>query len=266
MNRDVVYMLRDGGGHLDYEELRFSLRSLQNLPHGRVWVFGGRPPWLSDSRVQHFHVPQGRIKHNNTGLVMTAIAHQSEHLSEEFYLFHDDFFITEPIPEVPHLYRSSWKDWMPSQNYSRAQRTQRLLKEFGKPVDLCYELHLPMVINSHAYREMVTQIEVTYGAGANMLGQVQKRSLYGNWVGYGGERHADPKIRIRDRDAIVYPKPYLSTSDTAFSNYRVGGYLREMFPAPSPYEMPGSKPVNIPYGPTPMSRRWYPQRPGHDPR
>lgn len=236
--RDVVYMLRDGGRLADYEELRYSLRSLRNLPHRRVWIFGGRPDWLAGN-VHHVHVTQGRIKHNNTGLVMTSMAYNGEHISKEFYLFHDDFFITSPIPEVRRLYRSSWKDWLPSQSYPRAMRTQRLLGEFGKRTTLCYELHLPMVINTEAYRSMVFQIEAVHGA--NVLCNVQKRSLYGNWVGYGGDQYPDPKVRIRDRDAITFPSPYVSTSDTAFSNYRVGGYLRQMFPDPSPYEQPGSE-------------------------
>lgn len=262
MTRDVVYMLREGGPG-DYEELRYSLRSLRNLPHGRVWIFGGSPPWVQG--VTHVEVKQGKIKHTNTGFVMATIGYYTERLSEEFYLFHDDYFIMEPIPEVRRMYRSTWAQWLPSQSFQRAQQTQRVLKELGRRADLCYELHVPMVIDSHAYRDMIQAIESRYDTGANMLCQVQKRSLYGNWVGYGGERFPDPKIRIRDRDSMTFPSPYLSTSDTAFSNYRVGMHLRQKFGDPSPYEKPGSEVPTVLYGPRP-GQRWYPQRPGHDAR
>jgi hypothetical protein len=38
--RDVVVMVRVGR---EYDELRYALRSLCNVPHGRVWVYGGEP-------------------------------------------------------------------------------------------------------------------------------------------------------------------------------------------------------------------------------
>lgn len=256
MIRDVVYMLREGGPG-DYEELRYSLRSLRNLPHGRVWIFGGRPPWVQG--VTHVEVQQGKIKHTNTGFVMGAIGRNTERLSDEFYLFHDDYFIMEPIPEVGRMFRSTWAEWLPSQSPTRAQRTQRLLKEFGKPSRLCYELHVPMIIEGAAYRDMIDSLESIKDGGVNLLCQVQKRSLYGNWVNYGGERFVDPKIRIRDRDKISFPGPYLSTSDTAFSTYQVGVHLRSRFSDPSPYEDLG---FELPAG-RQSARRWYPHRAGH---
>lgn len=259
MTRDVVYMLRDGG-LTDFEELRYSLRSLRNLPHGNVWIFGGRPPWIQG--VNHVEVRQGRIKHTNTGFVMTAIADRADELSREFYLFHDDFFIMEPIPEVPRLYRSTWKEWLPSQSFPRAQRTQRALAEFGKRATLCYELHIPMIIDSLAFRDMMKAFRSRNDGGADILCQVQKRSLYGNWVEYGGERSLDCKIRIRDREAMTFPSPFLSTSDVAFNTYRVGAYLRSRFAEPSPHELPTSEPPLDSRGLRP-SQRWSSHRRGY---
>ena len=37
--KDIVYFVKDTDTN---EELRYSLRSLANFPHGKVWFYGGR--------------------------------------------------------------------------------------------------------------------------------------------------------------------------------------------------------------------------------
>ena len=41
---DAVYYVRPGDRN---DELRYSLRSLANLPHDRVWIVGHTPPWVT---------------------------------------------------------------------------------------------------------------------------------------------------------------------------------------------------------------------------
>ena len=46
---DVVYCVKDDP---DNEELRYSLRSLKNLPHQKVWIYGGGPKWLNEEAMK----------------------------------------------------------------------------------------------------------------------------------------------------------------------------------------------------------------------
>ena len=41
--KDIVYFVKDTKIN---EELRYSLRSLKNFPHGKVWFYGGCPEGL----------------------------------------------------------------------------------------------------------------------------------------------------------------------------------------------------------------------------
>ena len=224
-------MVRQGR---EYEELRLMLRSLENLPHGRVWVYGGAPRWLANA--VHVHVRQGAVSHVNTARITTAIANNRA-LSDEFYWFHDDMFITQPIAEIPRLWRTTWADWAATARERRAPHgpaktyaTAEVLAKFGKPAELCYELHVPMVVNRDALREMVT---VVSGWRPEALAEVQKRSLYGNWVGYGGERAEDVKFYASTPAAHL--GPLASSSDHALIS-PIGRLVREMFAEPSWYE------------------------------
>ena len=94
---DVVYLCRSG----ENEELRYSLRSLKNVPHGQVWIFGGAPSWISD-RVNFVGVPQTdfnfrdawKTKFENTRRNLYTATQQPE-VSEHFLLMNDDFYVTE---------------------------------------------------------------------------------------------------------------------------------------------------------------------------
>src|SRR5678810_942167 len=113
-------------------------------------------------------------------------------LSEEFYWFHDDMYVTAPTETIPHLWRTTWSDWLARapertdpHGKAKTYATSEALLAFGKPLDYSYELHVPMVIERDALRRMVAEVT---SWRPDALTHVQKRSLYGNWVGYGGER------------------------------------------------------------------------------
>ena len=229
--RDVVVMVRVGR---EYEELRYALRSLANLPHGRVWVYGGEPRWL----VNAVHVPvrQGAVGHANTARTMVAIANNRA-LSGEFYWFHDDMYVTEPVETVPRLWRCTWPEW---ESGAKARRdphgpaktdaTTEALRAFGREPALCYELHVPMVMDRDALRRMVAEVT---SWRPEILVQAQKRSLYGNWVGYGGERAAD--VKFYRRTPVETLGTFASSSDLALTS-PIGQRIRDMFPERGVYE------------------------------
>src|SRR5678816_4125145 len=126
----------------EYEELRYALRSLVNVPHGKVWVYGGEPRWL----VNAVHVPvrQGAVGHANTARIMAMIA-GNRALSSEFYWWHDDMYVTAPIERVPRLWRATWPEWEAGARQRRdphgpakTNATAEALRVFGREPALCY--------------------------------------------------------------------------------------------------------------------------------
>src|SRR5688572_13246658 len=96
---DIVYVCRPGD---DNEELRYSLRSLRNLPHGRVFVAGYCPVWVS-SEVERIPVPRMSDKHTHA-LASLVAAMNDERVSDPFVMFNDDFYIMRPMDRVPILH------------------------------------------------------------------------------------------------------------------------------------------------------------------
>lgn len=82
------------------ESLRYALRSIhRHVPHGRVYVVGGRPDYLSD-QITHLPTTQDSDPFTNVGRALTALLDSD--ISEDFYWWQDDLFaleaVTEPIP------------------------------------------------------------------------------------------------------------------------------------------------------------------------
>lgn len=227
---DVVYPCRFG----ENPELRYSLRSLANLPHDRVWIFGGAPAW---ARAAVVPTDQSRTKYaNTTGALHAACLH--EEVSDPFVLMNDDFYIMRPVPEVPALNRGTvatviaeYRARLYDSVYLRGMaETAALLERMGFADPLSYELHIPLVVHKEA---MLAAIE----AGRE-LAVPHKRTIYGNIAGLGGEVTADVKVFAPDQ-----PLPrgaWLSTDDRTYA--RVAPLLEWLFPDPSPYESPQETP------------------------
>jgi hypothetical protein len=233
--RDVVFMVRQGR---EFEELRYALRSLENLPHGKVWIYGAAPRWLAEAI--HVPVPQGAVSHVNTGRMMGVFG-LNRALSDEFYWFHDDMYVTDRLNSIPRLWREPWDEWLAGAKQrkdphgpAKTNATDEILSVFGKPRDYSYELHVPMVVDREALRRMVAEVTAYR---PEVLAQVQKRSLYGNWVGYGGTQASD--VKFYRSTPVEQLGPLASSSDLAL-NTPIGQRLRELFSARGRYERPPS--------------------------
>lgn len=237
---DVVYLCREG----ENEELRYSLRSLRNLPHGCVWIFGGAPEWIRGAEV----VPtdQHDTKYRVTTRAMRA-ACEHPGVSDPFVLMNDDFYVMEPVAAVPVLHRGP-VDAVIADYLERRGRsgyvdgmvaTRDLLAELGCEAPLSYELHVPLPVGKVA---MLEALEVGEASGIPVL---HKRTLYGNLAGIGGARLPDCKI-VSARDGRVASRqrklgPWLSSSDASFAG--LAPLLAHRFPRPSPFEPPQAERV-----------------------
>lgn len=221
---DVVYLVREG----DNPELRYSLRSLVNVPHGTVWIVGHKPRWVVN--VEHLPTRQSGSKWDNTlaGL-LTACTHPD--VSDSFQLWNDDFFALQPTnvpvwhkgPVVPVRQRRN-----DASHVGGREATRRLLARWGVDPVLDYGLHVPMVVHR---RRMVDALRK---AGSGIVA-LHRRTLYGNLYRIGGEQMVDVTVGNR-RDVWPDDAVWVSTNDRAFKEGRVGAAIRALFPDPSPYE------------------------------
>lgn len=234
---DIVYMVKAGE---DNEPLRHSLRSLVNLPHGRVWLVGYKPRWVH--HVGYLPMMQRGPKHTNTWRNWVTMAKTPE-LPDRFVLFNDDFFVTRPVEAVPDLHRGPLDDaidWLARIRVNsyrvRMEATRRVLARAGRPGPyLSYELHAPLVIDRAVLADSVAWLDRNATAPPEGMA---KRSLYGNWAQAGGVQVADVKVQRADEALPQTDLPFLSTAPASWPGL-AGGWVRRAFDVPSEYEIRG---------------------------
>lgn len=227
--RDIVYILKDD---IATEELRYSLRSVeQNFPHRFVWFVGGQPEGLKPDRSLR-HTQFGANKWLKIKSSMLEVVKQEE-LSDEFFLFNDDFFVTRPFEkefvnfadrtltdriedfrrENPHLNRYAMS----------LVQTEEELKAQGYGT-LNFEVHLPMLFEKNKVPDVLTKCY-----------SPQMRSIYGNITGCAYEDRRD--VKVNSLNDIPYGTDFVSTNDNTFVFGNVGKYIRDLFKEPSRFEV-----------------------------
>lgn len=226
---DIVYILKP---ELDTDELRYSLRSVEkNFPHRFVWFVGGQPKGFSPDRA---------IRHKQTGatkwdMIKSSMwkAVENEEVSDDFFLFNDDFFVMKPVKgqfknfvdmplaeRIDEL-RRNVHPWL--NPYGRTlYKAEQELKSLGCPT-MNYDVHMPMLFNKELFKESV-----------NKCSSPQMRSVYGNLNSIPYVIH--PDVKVYDLEVVPEGADYISTSEDIFQKGRVGAYIRDQFPQPSKYE------------------------------
>lgn len=220
MSPDIVYLVRRGDAN---DELRYSLRSLTNLPHGQVWLAGHQPRWTRN--VGRIPVRQSRGKWpNQEANIRAACLHPD--VSDPFVMFNDDFFVIEPLDRVPVWHRGPIGERLDKY----ASRTDEYPARMRATADylgvdaLAYDaIHIPMTFHKQPLLDVLDTIP----------DGVLFRSVYGNRQQIGGTKHRDVKVA---RSRTVPAGPLVSTSDGSFRRLPVGRHIRNLFPDPGPYE------------------------------
>ena len=235
-NMDIVYLVKECK---DNPELTYSMRSLANLPHNRVFMVGGCPDNINKAKITHITALQRNNKYKNTTNNL-QLACQHKELSEDFILMNDDFFVIKPIKDPVaelNLCRGSMDKVI--NDYKRRfhnecssylqgmQQTKIFLQDIGIANPLSYELHIPMVINKQKFLEM---FKLPY---INSIQVLHKRSLYGNLYLKNSPAINDVKVLVD----YFYPlgtDKFLSTEDNSFQ--RCKSFLNNLFPEKCEYE------------------------------
>ena len=223
---DIVYILRED---IEPEELRYSLRSLENFPHRLVWFVGGKPKDITPDR-QIVHKQQGPTKWDLIKSSMLRVTKEEE-LSASFFLFNDDFFVMRPCSGKWTNYIDGTLDdrleqfrkenpWL--NQYARTLfKAEQELKSQGATT-YNFDVHLPMLFEKSKI-------------GAIMrCSSPQMRSVYGNITKSEFVQHKD--VKVYKFDEVPDDPDFLSTNDNTFKHGKVGEYIRARFTTPSRFE------------------------------
>lgn len=226
-NLDIVYFVKDG---LNNEELRLSLRSVDlNMPHKRVWIFGGCPTNI---------VPDIRVRVDQTGRTkwdkvrnMYKMVCENKEVTDNFIMFNDDFFVMKPTEYLVPLYRGPLSKHIEALETNRPSAYSNLLKTVlhrlnGEP--LSYELHVPFIFNKDKLLRMI-----------NSFPDIRcTRTVYGHTYNIGGKRASDVKVFSVRPNFDYKNTQFLSTDDPIINiNNDVWRWLQKQFPYKSKWEL-----------------------------
>lgn len=236
---DWLFPVRPGDSN---DELRFALRSLVNVPHGRVFIVGYQPSWVKNvifipGGNSDIPAPRANLYNN------IRLACRHEDMSDEIVITNDDIYLIGECESVPVLYRGPLKDQVRKITRRAGTRgwwqesmltTLTCLQDAGYPDPLSYELHTPFPVVREAMAATLDRF-----AAVSPRNPPQWRTLYGVTNEIGGTVAADCKAL---RPGPLY-RPFHSTDDASWRYFR--GRFLELFPEPSPYETP-TMPVRRP--------------------
>lgn len=247
---DVGYIL----GHQDqYEELRYSLRSLRNFLPGvrNVWVAGAPPPDWSQGLL---HIPVDQLPlveeprrdenwwHHRKLNMRTNLLHicNTPEVSDWFLYMNDDFMLVKPTDASPTPHRGSIEDFAdgpidgPNQPPGPYIDTYYLLKDLGVEDPLWISEHVPLFVHKERLAKMMI--------GAWHISGFPYASLWGNLEDIplvdGGKIQGDRLLVKEKYHTESWPEDWWSASTVhrSFFNWPVGERIRSLFPEKSPYE------------------------------
>lgn len=238
MKNDIVYILRED---IDPKELRFSLRSVAKyFPCRKVWFVCGHPEGFKpDAYLEHEQ--KGGTKWERVRSSLLEVC-RCEDITENFYLFNDDFFVLAQPP----------KEFINYSNGTIGKRIADISKRYGRMSKYTEELdtlkkylirhesdtvsfavHMPILINRADMLKVLTMKN-----SSPMF-----RSLYGNLCEVPYIYHKD--VKIYDMNTIPGEGwDYVSTTEVSFEFGKVGEWIREKFPNPCKYETQTAKEYN----------------------
>lgn len=224
---DIVYFIKDG---VRNEEFRYSLRSVcKNMPHGRIWVFGGCPKSIvPDIRVRVKQ--EGKTKWDKVH-AMFKLACENKELSDNFILFNDDFFVMKPVDKIETIHRGLMEEHVKVLGKSPYATMLTGIGEELKRRKLTtysYELHTPFIFNKKKLLKLLNDnpdLRCT-------------RTMYGNTYKIGGKRASDVKIFSSKPSFDYKSTTFLSTDDPVINtNNEAWRWIKKQFPHTCEYEI-----------------------------
>lgn len=225
----------------DAIELRYVLRSLRFVDHDQVWLSGWAPRWAKNVRLARGKRHGNRYADSLANLMRVA---RHPDCSDTFVYLADDIFAMKPNPPFGPWHRGRIHEKVLEYRLPPNRKKQQVGHRHGVAQTCAvlnrigfdghpnnYELHLPFVFDRDLLIHAVDAAQAEASVPA-----LQPRTLYGNLYHHDApELPADVKIS----STAQLPDPdwsWVSTSDHSFTDGRVGAFLRQLHPDPSPYE------------------------------
>lgn len=198
-------------------ELELSMLSLRNLKewNGEIYVIGNKPPLqgVKHIKIAYSWGKESRNRHNDEICAYLTAAD----LYDDFIIFADDIMVLQPWSLTSHnkgTLKEAYERRRRHDSYRKQlERTEAFLLKHGKPT-LCYELHIPFLVNSKQLKEVAEIIPKTSEG-------VLIRSVLGNWFDRDSTHLDDVKNIPLNEDTVLY-----SSSDTSFNYSQVEKYLQ----------------------------------------
>jgi len=201
MNDIVIPYIKNSSGEL---EACLALIN-KNFPHRNIHVV-----------EQHDRSPYRYASHIDQ-IMKLKWAIDNLDLTDDFYLFNDDFFVLNPVPETQYAHRGTLDEHIASR-HSRDSYTRAIIETRDRlGSGLSYELHIPFLFNKEKLHNIIQELETSIEHRKCPL----IRSYYGNTYDVGGECMDDVK-NVKDFES----KTYLSTTELSFKRQPIGEYIR----------------------------------------
>lgn len=235
MKYDIVYFVKECPNN---EELRYSIRSVvENFPYNSIWFYGGCPTTLEPDHMVRVEQRGSRKWEKVRNMMLEAC--KNDNLTEDFWLFNDDFFVLKPMPNgieprfdgtltskierVEANHGGSPSEWT-----NNLRHLRETLQKAGKG-EKNYAIHVPLLVNRRKMREVLEKYP----------DEPMMRALYGNYWEIGGVEVLDPKLAEQYNKGLadwLREMDVVSTSDESFLSGDIGGWLRGRFGIKSKYE------------------------------
>lgn len=179
----------------------------KNVPHRNIYVVE-QYDQQSFSEVPHVNV-----------ILKLKWAIENHDLTDDFYLWNDDFFVMKPITDVPYSHKGFLKEqyasthWVP---YKRA--IANTIDYFDGENVLSYELHIPFLFNKIKLYALIGELEQVMSRGKSPL----IRSTYGNTYVVGGKQMPD----VKNPRGNYEDYSFLSTDERTFRG-ELGEYIKD---------------------------------------
>lgn len=223
---DVVYVFRPWPS--DSIELRYSLRSLINIPHRNVYIVGALPNWINKDKV--IHIPatdEDENPYKNVIRKYITICN-TEEISDNFILMNDDIYFLKPTAVLPYYTQWTLKEYL---NRIQHKNTGKFYKNVEKvyklfPKGNAFNTHTPIIYNKANLLKLIDKYKEE---------SINIRSLYCNhykikWTSFYDEfGRYDIKIRNNRIQSIqnLSEMRYLSTNWDV--NYKAKQFLDNIF-------------------------------------
>lgn len=247
---DIVYILRPW--YDNCLELRFSLRSLANIKHDKVFIVGYKPEWCEN--VIHIPAEDPYSVKSLNALHKITIACEDKRISDDFILMNDDFYICKPT-EIKYYNQWTIEEHLQDKinrlwNSKYIQNIRKTLNIFPEWLD--FSLHIPIIYNKEKFLKLWDK----YDKNEWYL----LRNLYCNEYWVKSEYRQDYKIRNL-KELVKDDQTFISNDDALIVNEEFREYLYNKFPNVSKYEhqdIEDIKIINLFHNIKPMELKWRP--------